>query len=70
MHMLNISVLWMASVKALVKVEFPMYALSKHKAKQKCMCVSSFILRKNRVGRSDLIFIFFLNFIRNALPYV
>ena len=40
------------------------------KAKQKYMCVSGFILRKNRVGRSDLIFIFFLNFIRNTLPYV
>ena len=32
------------------------------------MCVSGFILRKNRVGRSDLIFIFFLDFIRNTLP--
>ena len=41
-----------------------------HKAKQKYMCVSGFILRKNRVGRSDLIFICFLNFIRNTLPYV
>ena len=30
-----------------------------YKAKQKYMCVSGFILRKNRVGRSDLIFIFF-----------
>ena len=32
------------------------------KAKQKYMCVSGFIPRKNRVGRSDLIFIFFLKF--------
>ena len=30
-----------------------------NKAKQKYMCVSGFILRINRVGRSDLIFIFF-----------
>ena len=28
------------------------------KAKKKNMCVSGFIPRKNRVGRSDLIFIF------------
>ena len=30
------------------------------------MCVSGFIPRKNRVGRSDLIFIFSENFIRNS----
>ena len=29
-----------------------------NKAKKKYMCVSGFIPRKNRVGRSDLIFIF------------
>ena len=30
--------------------------------KKKYMCVSGFIPRKNRVGRSDLIFYFFLKF--------
>ena len=51
--------------------EYPQHMfLWRNKAKQKYMCVSGFILRKNRVGRSDLIFIYFFNFIRNTLPYV
>ena len=33
-----------------------------YEAKQKYMCVSGFILRKNRKGRSDLIFILFFKF--------